>query len=301
MSERGVAAREAALRRRTQLFVPANKPSFVTHAASSGADAVVVDLEDSVPAAERDRARGALAQMTEALRAARPALHLVVRVNSGPTLAADVEAAVAAGVDGVLLPKVESAAQVLLADELAGDAEARHGRVQGAVELQLLIESSRGLLAAAETARAAARVVALMVGVEDLSAELEIDPASPDFDINWAHGMVLCAAKAHGLAAYGLMGSLANYGDPAALSSDARRSRAFGYTGALCIHPAQVRALNDAFSPTPQEVEEAHAVLSALAKAEAEGTASVGRGGRMIDAPAALRARRLLARADRAT
>ena len=141
------------------------------------------------------------------------------------------------------------------------------------------------------------RVVALMLGIEDLSTELEIDPRSPDFDVRWAHGAVLVAARAHGLAPYGLMGSLANFQDLPALARDAEQARAFGYLGALCIHPAQVDVLNRAFSPTAAEVAEARAVVAALEAGLRSNTAAVSYQGRMIDTPMGERARRLLARA----
>ena len=289
--------REAALRRRTQLFVPANKPGFLARAAASGADAVVLDLEDSVPAAERPAARGALAGAVAALRGAAPDLHVLVRVNSDADLPVDVAAAVGAGADAVLVPKVEDAGRVRQVEELLADAERAAGRPAGAVEVQLLVETARGLLVVAEIAAAGSRTTALMLGVEDFAAELEIDPTAEEFDVRWAHGMVLCAARAHGLAPYGLVRSLANFRDLPGLARDARAARGMGYVGALCIHPAQVPVLAEAFSPTPAEVAHAQRVLAALAAGEAAGTAAVSLDGRMVDTPMALRARRLLGRA----
>ena len=289
--------REAALRRRTQLFVPANKPAFLAKAAASGADAVVLDLEDSVPAAERPAARDALAGAVIALRQAAPALHVLVRVNSDEDLAVDVAAAVTAGADAVLVPKTEDAERVRLVEELLGAAERADGRPVGTVEVQLLVETARGLLAIAGIAAAGSRTTALMLGVEDFAAELEIDPTAAEFDVRWAHGMVLCAARAHGLAPYGLVRSLANFRDLPALARDARAARGMGYVGALCIHPAQVPVLAEAFSPDPAEVAHAQRVLDALAAGQRAGTAAVSLDGRMVDTPMATRARRLLARA----
>lgn len=290
-------AREAALRRRTQLFVPANKPAFLAKAAGSGADAVILDLEDSVPVDQRAAARGLLSSAVASLRTAAPSIHVVVRVNAGDPLESDVDAAVEAGADAVLLPMTESVEQVRRVEELIGRAETRVGAEQGRTQLQLLVETSRGLLDVATFAAAGERVVALMLGIEDLSTELEIDPRSPDFDVRWAHGAVLVAARAHGLAPYGLMGSLANFSDLAALARDARQARAFGYIGALCIHPTQVEVLNGAFSPTEAEVVRARAVVAALDEGLRSGTAAVKLDGRMIDTPMGERARRLLARA----
>jgi citrate lyase subunit beta/citryl-CoA lyase len=286
--------REAALHRRTQLFVPAVRPEFLPKAAASGADAVIVDLEDSVPPAERPGARAALPSAVAALRGVDSVL---VRVNPDDDLRDDVEAAVLAGADGVLVPKVETPEHVQVVEELVSRAERVLDVPGRAVEVQLLVETPRGLLRVAEIAGAGARTTALVLGVEDLAAELEVDPAAEGFDVRWAHGLVVCAARAHGLAPYGLLGSLANYRDLPALAADGRAARAFGYVGALCIHPAQVPVLAEAFSPSAEQVAHARRVLDALAAGERAGTAAVSVDGRMVDIPTATRARRLLARA----
>src|SRR5699024_9119506 len=180
-----------------------------------------------------------LAHSVADVRATRPERHVLIRVNADDDAPADLAAAAGAGADGVLLPKVEDAATVRRAEELLDNAE---GAEQ--IEVQLLVETPRGLLALPEIAGAGRRAVALMLGIEDLSAELDLEPTSPDFDVRWAHGMLICAARAHGLAPYGLLGSLANFRDLPGLQRDAHRARAFGYLGALCIHPAQVEVLN---------------------------------------------------------
>ncbi|MET1037317.1 MAG: CoA ester lyase, partial [Aeromicrobium sp.] len=288
-------ARETARRRRTQLFVPANKPAFVAKAAASGADAVILDLEDSVPAELRPAAREGLAGAVAELVAIDPQLHVLVRVNNDATVGDDVRAAVGAGVHAVLLPMTESADDVRRVEALLDEAERSVGALLGRTELQLLVETPRGLMDIAAIAGAGERVVAMMLGIEDLSTELEIDPRSPDFDVRWAHGLLICAARAHGLAPYGLMGSLANFRDLPALAVDARQARAFGYLGALCIHPVQIEIVTEAFSPTAAEIADARAVVAALEHGEREGTSAVKIEGRMIDTPMGERARRLLA------
>lgn len=289
-------AREEAMRRRTQLFVPANKPALMIKAATSGADAVILDLEDSVPVDQRAVARAGIGAAVATLFEANPHLHVLVRVNSDTSLSADIDGAVAAGVGGLLIPKVESVEQVQQVTAFLQQSELRHDVQGGTTQLQLLIESPRGILEMAHFV-GAERVVAIMLGIEDLAAELEIDPRSPDFDVRWAHGALICAARAHGLAPYGLMGSLANFSDLPSLTRDAEQARAFGYLGALCIHPKQVEILNRAFAPSQEEVNEARAVLEALAEGQRNGTSAVRYNGRMIDTPTAQRARRLLLRA----
>lgn len=291
-----ISVREAAMRRRSQLFVPVNKPHFVTKAAASGADAVIVDLEDSLPPDHRASAHQLVDGMVSALRAAASGLHLLVRVNPGEATEADVRAAVASGADGILVPKVETQAEVHRVEALVEAAEHAEGRT--GVELQLLVETPRGVLQLPALAGAGSRVVALMLGTEDLAAEMDVDPLSPDVDFGWAHGALVCAARAYGLAPYGLLGSIATYDDIDRLRLLAARSRAFGYLGSLCIHPTQVSVLNDAFSPSPDEITEALRVLEAWAHGNEIGTAAVQYQGRLLDTPMAARARRLLARAD---
>ncbi|TCI99691.1 CoA ester lyase [Aeromicrobium sp. IC_218] len=273
--------------RRTQLFLPADRPERAAKAATSGADAVILDLEDALPAEARPGARDGLERLVADVRAA-ASVPVLVRVNSDD-LADDVAAAVAARADGVLVPKVESAGRVREVDDLLGGAD---------LEVQLLVETPRGLLAAAEIAAAGRRSTAMVLGVEDLAADLEVDPTSPYTDLRWAHATVLLAARAAGLTPYGLLGSLTNFRDLAALDEDARASRGFGYVGALCIHPAQVPVLNEAFSPTAAELDRARAVLDAMAEAERSGLAAAQLDGRMIDAPVVARARRLLERGE---
>jgi citrate lyase subunit beta / citryl-CoA lyase len=277
----------SALLRRTQLFLPANRPERAAKAALSGADTVLLDLEDALLPAERPAARDGLSSLVASVRSSR-AVPVLVRVNSDASLTEDVAAAVDAGADGVLVPMVESADRVREVEALLPPSSS--------MEVQLLVETSRGLLAAAEIAAAGRRTTAMVLGVEDLAAELEVDPTSPYADLRWAHATVLVAARAAGLAPYGLLGSLTNFRDLEALGEDARRSRGFGYVGALCIHPAQVPVLNEAFGPTTDELAWAERVLAALAEAEAAGHGAAQLDGRMLDAPVAARARRLLAR-----
>jgi citrate lyase subunit beta/citryl-CoA lyase len=289
-------SREIALGLRSQLFVPANRPSFIAAAARHRADAVILDLEDSVPAAERVPARRALAGAVRDLSTGR---HVSVRVNKPfGVLNADLDAAIAARPWALVLPKVESAAEVRVIDALVTEREIQHDVAVGSVALQVLIETCAGLAAVMEIARSSPRIVSMTVGVEDLANELEVDPGGPGFDVSWAHGRVLMAARAAQLAPYGLMNSLSNFTDLGGLADDIRRSRAFGFVGAFCIHPSQIPLLNDGFAPSSDEIARARRVVAALGAAERSGVSSAAVDGRMIDVPVAERARRLLRRAD---
>jgi len=288
--------RERALARRSQLFVPANRPKFVTAAGRHGADAIILDLEDSVPPDERGTARDALA---DAVRVLSEGHHVSVRVNKPfEVLVDDLDAAVAARPAALVLPKVESAVEVNIVDALVGEREIRHGIARGSIELQVLVETCLGLANVLEIAGASQRMVSLTLGVEDLAKELEVEPGTPEFDLSWAHSRVLMAARAAGVAPYGLLNSLSNFTDLDTLAANVRRSRAFGFVGAFCIHPSQVPVLNAWFAPSEDEVSQARRVVAALDEAERSGAASAALDGRMIDVPVADRARRVLRRAD---
>lgn len=281
-----------ALARRSQLFVPANRPKFVSSASRQDTGGIIVDLEDSVPRSELPAARrelgGAVASLTQT--------HSVsVRVNKAfEVVIEDLDAAVIAGVSALVLPKVDTELDIKILDALVMEREIRRGLEPGLIEFQVLIETSTGLANATKIATASSRIVAMTLGVEDLATELEISPGTPGFDVSWAHSQVLLAARGAGIAPYGLLSSLSNFSDIDVLAEDVRRSRAFGFVGAFCVHPSQIPVLNAGFAPTKEEVTHAREIVAAFEEAGSRGHASVSLGGRMIDAPVAERARRVL-------
>lgn len=281
-----VAAADTDLRRRSQLFVPAHVDRFARKATSVCADAVVLDLEDSVPARERDGARDSLASRVDLLSAV-PLL--MVRVNAGSELEADVRACHAVAVEEVLVPKVESAGDVQRVRELCRD-------LGYAPRVSLLVESARGLAnLGAILAVGVAATVAL--GVEDLRAELELHAPVPGSSevLMHAHASLILAARAHDVTPIGLLGSIARYDDDAALSRAAVDSWRLGYRGSYCIHPKQVKALNHGFRPASKDVEWAHRVVLAEVHAADQGRGAFVVDGAMVDAPLVSRARRILA------
>lgn len=282
---------------RSQLFVPASRSDFVAKATLYDADAIILDLEDSVPSTEKPAARKVA---NDALRA-HTGPPIFVRVNhSLDELDDDLRAVVAARPDGLVLPKVESAEDVLVVDRLVAEQERRADIPVGSIAFQILVETCVGLLAIPQILGSSPRIVSGMLGLEDLSAELEVEPGSPGFDVSWAHGLLLAGARAAKVQPYGLMDSLTNYTELELFSANVRRSRAFGYVGTCCIHPDQVAIANAGFSPTPEEVQHARGVLRALESAERKGRAATTFEGRMIDPPVADRARSVLERAGRA-
>jgi citrate lyase subunit beta/citryl-CoA lyase len=275
---------------RSLLFVPANRPDFVEKAATRGADAIILDLEDSVPISEKAAARAALKMAVPAIR--NGGADIVVRINQPLQFAvADIEAAIAAAADAIFVPKVDGASHVRLLDQLVASLESEPGRT-GFI---LCIESLDGFFAMREIATASARTIALAMGADDFAVEAEME-ASEETMLLPKQQLVL-AARAAGVLPLGLIGSVTNFGDLIAYQALAERSRRFGFAGASCIHPKQVPILNRAFTPSGAEQDRARAVIVAFDDAVHVGRGTTSLDGKLIDRPVVERARRILVQA----
>ena len=276
---------EQALSLRSQLFVPALSEHFVAKAHTRGADAIIVDLEDAIAPDAKHDARRALPEV--ASRIAAQGLPVFVRVNNDAALLdADLEAAFALPLAGIYLPKTEDPAQVREVAERARRA---------GTSLVLMVESAIAVLRAEALAATSDVVIALVFGSEDYANGLAVVPTIDSMRYP-AHAIAL-AARAHGRAAWGVVGSLAEIGDLELFRRMASTARNAGFTGALAIHPSQVAVLNEAFSATEEEVTQAAAIVAAFDAAVAGGRGAIQHNGRMLDKPIVERARRLLEQA----
>ncbi len=274
--------------RRSCLSVPAQPPRKLEKGAILTPDEVVVDLEDSVPPAQKDEARSAVvAALTNANWAAAT---VSVRVNARGSdwFEADLDALAAAGgrLDSVIVPKVESPDDLLEAQRLL----ARGGR-ERPVGLQAIIESARGLRDAGVIAEATEALEALLLGPADMSVSLGFP--SPEEGSRWdfVRGGVLVAARAAGVQA--IDGPFLQISDAAGLAASAGRARELGFDGKWALHPDQVQPLNEAFSPTAADAERARTILTAL---ESATDGAVMLDGEMIDEASRKRAHAVLAR-----
>jgi citrate lyase subunit beta/citryl-CoA lyase len=272
---------------RSMLYVPANVPRFVAKAPGSGADAVILDLEDSIPPDRKAEARAALADAVPLVQAGGPAA--LVRVNRPLALAVpDIAAAIAAGADGIMLTKVLGPDHVMLAAEMLAEAPRP-------MALLPLVETAAALKHMEAIARASPLVAGLAVGAEDLAAECN---AAPDDDlIVLAKRQMVLAATAAGVAPYGTLGTVADYRDAEKVRELVARSRRSGFVGASCVHPALVPVLNAGFSPSEADVDLARRQVAAAEVAAREGRGSFSVDGKMVDEPVLIRARRVLAMA----
>jgi len=280
---------------RSMLYVPATNERFVAKASERGADAIILDLEDSIPATEKENARRALPSAVTTCRSG--ASDILVRVNRPIRWCIpDVEAAVKAGVDAIILPKAENAAHVQLIAEAIESAESEF-KPASMVKLLVIIEDPAAVMDARAIISAHPRVVAAMAGGEDLATALEAEPTAETLRL--PKQLVHMAAKATGRFSLGLFGTVADYSDQDGIKALVAEARRHGFDGASCIHPSVVPLLNDGFSPSDADITQARRVVKALEEAEAQGLGAVSLDGRMIDKPVADRARLLLARAGR--
>lgn len=285
---------------RSLLFVPADGGSKLDKAMASGADAVIVDLEDSIIPERKDAARAAALDFLKRAGSAKQRSRLLVRINGLDTgmTDADLEAIVAGKPDVIVFPKAEGAASVVHLDAKLTAREAVAGVPEGQIKiLAQAVESSAGLFAAGTFRDASPRLIGITWGPEDLSAELGAE-ANRDAHgeltepYRLARSVCLYAAAATKLPAIETV--YVDYRNSDGLRRDTEAARRDGFAGRLAIHPAQVPVINEVFTPTAAQIEKAKAIIAAFAAQP--GAGAVGIDGKMYDRPHLVRAHALLAR-----
>ncbi|MBI2209926.1 MAG: CoA ester lyase [Deltaproteobacteria bacterium] len=285
--------------KRSWMFVPGHRQKMIDKALGLGTDAVMLDIEDGVAPGEKDTARKLIAEALGRERLRRsPARFVRINAIGHERMAADLEAVLRPGLDGLVLPKVETPEEVLKVDAILKEREPAVKVERGSVKFLVAIESPRGLLNAPAIAASTARVIGLMFGAEDYGRELGL-PTSREGearDLIYARSaMVVAAASAHVQAVDGVWVDLQ---DSEGLLGFARQSRRLGFSGMSLIHPSQIDPINGVFSPTPGELDYAQRVVQAYEEALARGDGSISFGGQLIDRPIVERARRTLEMAE---
>lgn len=285
---------------RSHLYVPGDRPDALRRAVERGADALILDLEDSVAASAKETARAEVA----AFLAARPAPvpgepALWVRVNPGAVGHDDLKAVVGPAVAGVCLAKTESPAEAADMAGLIGTLESERGLPAGQIALSPLLESAAAVLAARDIA-GAPRVVRLQIGEADLCADIGVEPGPDDRELLWARSQVVLASAAARIEPP--VGPVStDYTDLGALRASTGALRRLGFVGRACIHPAQLAVVNEVFTPTAEDVELARAVVAGYEDAMSAGSGVFVDGrGRMVDLAVVRSARRTLAAARQA-
>jgi citrate lyase subunit beta/citryl-CoA lyase len=285
---------------RSLLFVPADAPGKLDKALGSGADALIVDLEDSIAAERKEAARIAAAAFLRAANARRSRPRLVVRVNAlgSGLIGADLDAVVQGRPDAIMLPKAEGGAAVVHLDAKLTACEAIAGLAESAIGIvAIATETAQALFLAGTYRGASPRLAALTWGAEDLSAELGAE-ANRDLDGNFLDpyrlARSLCLAGAAAAQVPAIDTVYVAFRNEAGLRRECEAARRDGFSGKLAIHPAQVATINDVFTPTAAAIAKAKAIVAAFAAAPGSGV--IGIDGVMYDRPHLARAERLLAR-----
>jgi citrate lyase subunit beta/citryl-CoA lyase len=273
------------------LFIPANNKKFVDAAATRGADAIILDLEDSIPLAQKTETRRALPAHIESLH--RQGTDVVVRINYDIVNAvADLDVAVSQYTAAIVIPKVLGADHIVLLDNAISILEAQKNIARGSIKLIALIETISAMELAADIAQSSQRLIGLALGTEDLSLDGGFEP-TPENLILPAQKVVY-AARIANINAYGFPASIADYSDIEKFTGYQQRAKSMGFNGALCIHPRQVQPINETYAVTEHERQQAEKIITAYDEAIKNDRGVVEVDGRMVDAPVVERARRLL-------
>lgn len=288
-------------RLRSALFVPAHRRDFLAKLDGSPADAVILDLEDAVPADHKAGAREAVRDWLKG-RAAGERPLACVRINplADDSLEEDLTAAVAPGVRAVLLPKLERAEEVRVLEQALAARELEAGLPAGDLRIWPIVETARAVHAAYEIATASPRI-AYMGGSAgdrgDLARELGFRWSADFLETLYVRSKVLVDVRAAGVP-HPMTGVVTNLDGTAEVEDFARQSRGLGYEGMMVIHPAHVEVVNAVFSPSEEELAAARRLLAAMERAERGGDGAIAHEGGMVDAAMVRVARELLAEAD---
>jgi citrate lyase subunit beta/citryl-CoA lyase len=280
--------------RRSALYVPGDIPKMLQRSVSSGADLLLLNLEDGVASSRKAEARANVAGAMRALDFA--GREIVVRVNPPATVIGreDLAAVVPCRPDGICLPKVESAAAVCETDVMVGELEKAHRIPEGSLRFHAMIESARGVLEAAAIARASRRMASLVFGSADYVADVGCRPGQDRHELGLALQMIVTSARSGQIDA--IDAPCFEIRNLELVRREAEQARRLGFSGKSALHPIQIESIHAAFDVTPDELAWAEQVLSELDSAEGQGRALATVGGHLIDNPHRLAAERIVRR-----
>ncbi len=285
--------------RRSMLFVPGSEPRKLERSPDLGADALIFDLEDAVTPERKADARARVAGVLRGRAPGGPERTVRINATTTPYFYDDLRAVVPAAPDALVVPKVGSAEEIRMVDRLVGFLEREAGLPAGTVRLLPIIETAAGVLNAAAIAAATPRIDGLAMGHGDLSLSLGIKEARAGDGTIWhARCQIVLAAKAAGLEPIDTV--FLDIHDLDGFRAEARQGLRLGYAGKLLIHPVQIAAVHEVYTPSPEEIAYARRVVEAFEAASREGKGAFMLDGRMIDGPIVDTERTVLERARRA-
>ncbi|MCU0460636.1 MAG: aldolase/citrate lyase family protein [Bacteroidales bacterium] len=278
----------------SRLYLPGNSPGLMINAGLHSSHGIILDLEDSVAPDKKDEARvlvrNALRQID--FRGA----ERMVRINQGETGLKDLQCVVPHNVNLVLVPKCETAEQVRQTQEWINEIRSRK-KIRNRIFLMPIVESAMGIENCSEIARASDDVVALVIGLEDFTADMGVQRTQEGAESLYARSRLVIAAKAAGIQPIDSVFS--DVGDLDGLKQNVLRSKALGFEGMGCIHPRQIRVINEGYSPDNAEIDKSIKIVLAFEEASKNGLGVVALGTKMIDAPVVKRALKTIALAEK--
>jgi citrate lyase subunit beta/citryl-CoA lyase len=280
--------------RRTRLYIPGNNPAMIQNAMIYGADSLILDLEDSIPIAEKDAARILVKNAIQTLDF--KGCEVTVRINSLDTefFDDDLKAIAHKKLDGILLPKTESLENILYIDNLLNVLEDENKLPKKKIKLMPIIESAAGVLKIEEIATGP-RVVAIGLGGEDLTADIGAKRTKEGKELEYIGSRIIIACAANKIQAIDTV--FADVNDPEGLYKIALNASNMGFQGKSIIHPSQIEPVHRAFMPTKEEITKAKRIVKAYKEAVKKGSGAITVDGRMVDLPIVIRSERILKRA----
>ena len=281
---------------RTALFVPGDRPDRIEKAFGTGADVIIIDLEDAVPlsakASSRPNVREKVAQFADKM--------ILVRTNAleSDFIQGDLDEAIVEGVNGIILPKVERADDIAKINAMLIEVEKNRALPKGSIHVFPLIESAAAvqhIYDIVSTKTKPERIYTVMFGAADYTLDMGIEMTMAGDELFYARSRIAIACRAAGIAPPVDTPFMIDLKNMEALIADAERAKALGFQGKLVIHPNQVEPCNKIFSPPPEEIKKAEKIVKAFEEAEAEGTAVIQLEGKFIDYPVVKRSKDILA------
>jgi citrate lyase subunit beta/citryl-CoA lyase len=273
----------------SRLYLPGNTPGIMINAGLHSADAIILDLEDSVSLEKKDESR---ILVRNALRQINfNGAERMVRINQGERGMKDLEFVVPHYVNLILIPKCEDPSATRKIESRISEIKTRAG-LTNPVYLMPIIETALGVEMSFEIARSAESVVAIAVGLEDLTADMGVPRTSEGKETLYARTRIVNAAKAAGIQPIDSVFS--DVGDMAALHQNVLSSKALGFEGMGCIHPRQIPVIRQGFAPGPEEIEKSKKIVLAFENARSKGLGVVALGSKMIDPPVVARAQKII-------
>jgi len=281
--------------KRSMLFIPGNTPNLLINGGCLGADMIIFDLEDAVSPDEKDSARVLVRNTLKYMDL--KGVGIIVRINSVDTdyWKHDLDEILPYKPNMIMLPKTGTAQDVLTADAYMAELEAKLGLERNTVRLMPLLETALGVENAFAIASASARVQALFLGAEDLTADLRCKRTKEGREIEYARTRLVVAARAANVDVYDT--PFTDVNDDEGIRKDAELAKALGFTGKASISPRHVDTINEVFSPSQKDIDYAYEVMDAIRLAKQQGRGAIALHGKMIDAPIVARAQQTIAAA----